>query len=108
MNGVFGVLLAIAMFASGCGYTWQGTTNRWTAEKVDKIYVKMLVNNTLRPGIEVAFTSAILKTFARGQRIKLVSNENNADAVIDGTVTSLDSVANAPAPVTSITQDPAA
>src|SRR4051812_1907513 len=100
--------LALACLFSGCGYTWQGTSNPWAAQGVKKVFVRTLTNNTLRPGMEVEFTSALVKEFSRGQRLKVVADEKDADAFVDGEVTNASSTVNNSLPITSITKDKAA
>lgn len=55
------------------------------------LYIQSLVNNTLRSGIEIPMTSAIVREFVRGGRIKLVSRESEADAVLSGQIDSFGS-----------------
>jgi hypothetical protein len=67
-----------------------------------------MINNTLKSGIEVPFTSALLREFARGERIGLVTDENAADAYVAGTVELVSSQPNSQTTVDVISNQPAA
>ncbi len=83
--GLFFCLLS-SMSAVSCGYGFRSSHNIWEKEQIHTLYIEPLRNNTLHPGVETMFTSALLKEFSQGGRIKLVSNEDRADAVLSGSV----------------------
>lgn len=60
-----------------------------------------MTNNSLRPGVEVDFTSALLKEFSRGRRIRLVSDPKEADAFVEGTI---EQVVSSIGPATTVSQ----
>ena len=96
------LIVAFALFCSACGYGFRSRSNPWADKGVTKVYVQTLTNNTLSAGVEVPFTSALVKEFARGGRLKLVSNEADADAVIEGSVDSFGSTANSTTTVSAL------
>lgn len=83
------VAVLISAAASGCGYGWQNSSNHWKEKGITKVYIREATNNTLITGVEAIFTSALVKEFARGNRIRLVSNEKEADAIVDPVVSSI-------------------
>jgi hypothetical protein len=78
--------LVLALATSACGYAFRSRANTWDHAQVHKIYISPLTNNTLRPGVEVVFTSALIKEFSQGGRIQITSDRGKADAVLEGVV----------------------
>jgi hypothetical protein len=101
------VFVLCGSFAS-CGYHFQGRDNPWEKDGVSKVYVDSFVNRSSRAGAETVFTSALVKVFARGERLRVVQNKKDADAVLEGVVTELAVVPVSAATVTQLTKDPAA
>jgi hypothetical protein len=102
------VIVAVGLF-SGCGYSFQGASSHWKAQGINRVFVRMLTNDTLHAGVEVTFTSALIKEFARNQRFRVVEDEKNADATIEGSVTSAEAIINSANGVTALSNnDPAA
>jgi hypothetical protein len=80
-------LAVFAFYASACGYTLQGSHSELLdKEGIRTIYVKPLVNNTFKPGIENVVYNALIRTLLSHGRVKLVQNEATADAVLQGNV----------------------
>lgn len=97
--------LAFSCSAVGCGYSWQNTGNPWAKkDQVRKVFVRTLVNNTLKAGVEVPFTSALVREFARGQRVQLVADEGDADGYLEGEVTDVSSKINSELTVTQLSR----
>ncbi|MBI3543960.1 MAG: hypothetical protein HY075_11875 [Deltaproteobacteria bacterium] len=86
--------LILALSSSACGYGFRSKSNPWANRGVRKVYIPMLINNSLKAGIEVPFTSAFVKEFSRGNRLRVVTDESDADARVVGTITSFDSEIN--------------
>ena len=81
-------MLALLVFASGCGYTLQTSKSPLTEkEGIRKIYVYPLVNNTYTPGVENTLYNALIQTLSVHRRVTLVSRPEDADAVLRGNVT---------------------
>jgi hypothetical protein len=62
----------------------------------------------LKSGIEVPFTSALVREFARGARIGVVTDEAAADAIVEGTVDNVVSEIRTSTTVDAISNQPAA
>ncbi len=58
---------------------------------IHKIYVSQFRNLTFRPGIEQLFTTAMVREIGRSRSFELVNNEKDADAVLSGVVSSMES-----------------
>jgi hypothetical protein len=93
---------------AGCGYQWQRKSTAWSNRGVHRVFVRSLLNNTLISGVEVPFSSALLREFARGERIGLVTDENAADALVTGIVNVVSSQPNSQTTVDVISNQPAA
>jgi curli biogenesis system outer membrane secretion channel CsgG len=104
MRNQFGLaaLLVFSIFAANCGYQWQGVGNPWARQGVERIYVETLSNETLRTGVESLFTGALLKEIARGKRLRLVNNIKDADAILSGSVITVESAINSSTTVPAI------
>ena len=98
-------LVMLLASVSGCGYSWLGSNNPWNAKGVQSVYIQTLRNDTLKAGVEVPFTSALVKEFAKGGRFKIVSNELDADAVVSGSVATASSAVGGSTTVPAITKD---
>jgi DNA polymerase III delta subunit len=84
-------LLTVLPFAllAGCGYTLQNSHSEMLEkEGIRTIYVKPLINNTFKPGIENVVYNALIRTLLSHGRVKLAHNEADADAVLQGNVDS--------------------
>lgn len=76
-----------AFVLSGCGYYLQNSHNEiLDKEGIQTVYVKPLVNNTYKPGIENVVYNALIRTLLSHRRVKLVQSEAAADAVLQGSV----------------------
>lgn len=75
------------LLVAGCGYGFQGSRNEfWEQEGIHKVYVKPLVNDTYKPGVENVMYNALVRTLLAHRRVALVRSEAEADAVLAGTV----------------------
>lgn len=83
------LLGVIACFAVGCGYGFQDKSNHWKKRGIQRVYIRTLENLTLTTGLELPFTSALIKEFSRGNKIRVVEHEADADAVISGALESI-------------------
>lgn len=82
--------ICISLFA-GCAYRFQGAHNPLKELGVQKIYVTGFRNLTYRPGVEQLFTSAMIREIGRAKAFELVNSEQEADAVLSGSVTAAES-----------------
>lgn len=93
--------VAIISLAS-CGYTLQTSESPLLAKRgIRRIYVKPVVNNTYKPGVENVVYNELLKVISSHRRVKLVTRTEDADAVLSGFV---GSATNAPQATTTANQ----
>lgn len=104
----FFALSMVSVMFCGCGYHWRSHVNPWKKQNIQTVYVPMITNNTLHPGIESFFTSALEKEFIRGQKLKLVSDGKAADVTLKGTLVEVLTTPNGQSTVPQITEDPEA
>ena len=84
---IFPSLFVLLMVCSlSCGYRFAGSGN--LPEGVQKVSVAIFKNNTAETGLENTFTNDLIYEFIRSGRTVLPDQEN-ADAVISGTVRSI-------------------
>jgi hypothetical protein len=70
-----------------CGYSLQNTRNRlFEKEGIRKIYVSPLLNNTYKPGVENLVYNQLVRTISVNGKFILVQNAKEADAVLQGAV----------------------
>lgn len=102
------VIIFLVCVLAGCGYSFQGKTHPWTTDGLNKVYVDVMSNNSLRAGTEVAFTSAFVKYFSRGNKLKVVQKESDADLIVRASVDSIANNISSSTTVPQLTEDPAA
>lgn len=82
----FYIILSLSF--GGCGYTFQNSKNMlYEHEQVQKIYVAPLDNVTLKGGLDVIVFNNLLRTIVAHRKLTVVSNVDEADAVLSGSVT---------------------
>lgn len=81
---IAGVLMLVVLVAA-CGYQFRGKQNNLPSD-VKSIAIPVFKNNTNEVRIEQIFTDAVIMQFNRSQMVRVVS-KNDADAVLNGTVT---------------------
>ena len=80
--------LALAGGIGGCGYTLQNSRSPLSdKEGIKRIYIRPFVNNTYKVGVENLVFNALLKNLVAHRRIAIVGKPDEADAVLEGTVT---------------------
>ncbi len=102
------VIFLFFLFPFGCGYHWQQKINPWKNRGIEKVYVEILKNNSLKAGAEVPFTSALVKMFSRGNKVRVVSEPTAADAIVQGAIDSISSSIGPRSTVPTLTTDPQA
>lgn len=99
---MYAILLLVPIFIfSSCAYTFQARGNPWKDQGIERVQIRTLQNNSLKPGAENVFTSALLKEFSRGARLRLASDSQDADAFLEGTI---DSITNGISSSTTVPQ----
>jgi outer membrane lipopolysaccharide assembly protein LptE/RlpB len=82
------VLSALSLFVSGCGYHTAASAGHLPSN-VRTLAVPVFQNATQSYHVEVAFTQAIIREFSSRSSYHLTSkNDGNADATLQGTITS--------------------
>jgi lipopolysaccharide assembly LptE-like protein len=81
--------LALCALAGGCGYRVAGRTSSLPAS-VKTIAVLALENRTPRYRVEQRMTAALVHEFLTRAKYRIVSDASNADAVLTGRITSLE------------------
>ena len=86
----YGMLLFLLVSSSwGCSYKLQNSHNElYFKEGVQTIYVAPIVNNSYKAGVENTVYNQLVRTLSSHQRITLVHNRIDADAVLKGIVNS--------------------
>ena len=75
----------LVVLVAACGYQFRGKQNNLPSD-VKSIAIPVFKNNTNEVRIEQIFTDAVIMQFNRSQMVRVVS-QNDADAVLTGTVT---------------------
>ena len=81
--------LALCALAGGCGYHVAGRTSS-LPPSVKTIAVSALENRTSRYRVEQRMTAAVVHEFLTRAKYRIVSDASNADAVLTGRITSLE------------------
>lgn len=87
------LFLSLTLLLNGCGYTIQGTKSRSPVLEnagIRKIYVRPVLNNSYKAGVEITVYNALVKKIASRDQVKLVHSEKDADAVLIAIVNSAD------------------
>ena len=100
-------IITISFFLNiiGCSYKFQSAVNPWQEYSIKTVYIKIISNNSLRAGEEVHFTSAFVKTFSRGNKLKVVNDSKNADVVVNASIENIASTISSSTNVPTLTQD---
>lgn len=86
---------------SSCGYSFQAKRNPLAQVGVQKIYIQQFRNESFRPGVEQLFSSAMVREFQKSGAFQLVRTEEEADAILTGVISGVDSAVSSPRTVTS-------
>jgi outer membrane lipopolysaccharide assembly protein LptE/RlpB len=84
----FSEILLLCLLFSGCGYHFQGT-GTGLAPEIRSVAIPIFANRTLQTGIETEVTRALVDRFTSARRLE-VTGRSTADALLTGTVRSLD------------------
>ncbi len=69
------------IFVSCCGYS----TRSLLPDYMHKIHIRLFENQTFKIGLDERATSSVIEAFRSGSNLRIV-DENNADIIIEGTV----------------------
>lgn len=79
----------VMVLATGCGYGFYKSRSPWLeSEGIHSIYLRPIRNGTYKPGVENTVYNALLHVLLTHQKIRIVSHEEEADAILSGTVDS--------------------
>ncbi len=94
-------IIIFLLVVTGCGYRFGGE-GFGPSPGIRSIAIPTFINETYEAGIETTVTNALLRELIKDRRVKVVG-EDEADAIMEGTVTSfaISSVAYDPSGVVS-------
>lgn len=75
------LLLLAALLLAGCGYSFYGNL----PDHIKTVAVPIFKNTTLAPGVETIMTSAVVRAFSSGSRLRVVPVEQ-ADSILEGEI----------------------
>lgn len=79
----FAVMFALALTSCAAPYN---PAPQLLPEHIKKVYVKPVVNNTNKYGLEAKFTNAVVDEILRDGRLSLVNVPDEADGILTGTI----------------------
>lgn len=92
------LILSLDLLLTSCGYHLQYV--RTLPGNVKKIVIPVFANQTMQPDIEVPFTDELQTQFYRTRYAEVVQSKEEADAIVEGTITEfrVSQVARTPVP----------
>ena len=95
------LLLVIAALAlPACGYRLKGEVR--PPAGIRRVHVPTFANKTYEPGLELQFTESLRSEFLKGNGVVLVTDRDDADAILSGEVLSFRAVPTVLVPLPSI------
>ncbi len=82
------LLLALPLFATGCGYSLVGNANNVVGPNVKTIQVPAFVNRTTRVELEQLVTQSVADEVVSRGRLRLVTTPAAADVILRGSIDS--------------------
>ena len=83
---VFSLFILLSMlFLTGCGYHFPGQSGSLPAG-VEKLYIPLFRNTTAEPQLENMMTSRVSEVFSRNSKISQVEDQDDAEAILEGTI----------------------
>ena len=83
------LFISLILVINGCGYQF-GKTAVHLPDKVETLAIPTFQNHSFEPAIENIITREVRHAFLASNRLELINDAQNADLLIDGTVTSVD------------------
>lgn len=81
------IVLSLFFLLTSCGYNFQRSNSATLQSKgIRKIYVAPLANESFKAGIENVVYNEIIQVIASHRAVSLVSRQEEADAILEGTV----------------------
>jgi len=104
--GKTAILITLCVLASllfGCGYSLQNSHNPLKdKEGIERVFIAPVINNTYKAGIENTVYNALVQNMVAHRRILLVRDPEQADAILQGVVTTANSSPSGAAAANSI------
>jgi hypothetical protein len=85
------IMFAVGFSFSSCAYKLSSKVDT-LPQNVRVIYTPLFKNVSTEPGLEVYFTNSLKRELLNSSSVRLVDNESASDAVLHGTVTSVEIV----------------
>jgi len=85
--GTFLILITVMGLGSGCAYRL-GSPDRSLPGGYHQVFIPIFKNKSQEPGIEVAFTNALIQEFERA-KIGRVTDSKQAEVVVEGVIESV-------------------
>ena len=91
------ILLSLTLLgSSGCGYSLQNSHNPLKEkEGIERIFISPVINNTYKAGVENVVYNALVQNMVAHRRVILVRDPEQADAILQGTVSTANSTVSA-------------
>ena len=89
-NWTGGLLALVGLVVAGCGYGFSAKGEAFPKD-VQKVFVETLVNRTREVGVEGEVTAALKNELRQKRHLRLVTQLDQADAIVSGVVRSYDS-----------------
>lgn len=86
------LVVILLLCLCGCGYRFPGKGGSLPGD-VQKLYIPLLVNKSAEPQIENLLSNDVSEVFARNGNISLVQTQQQAEAVLEGVISSYSSKA---------------
>jgi hypothetical protein len=80
--------ILLALLLSGCGYSFSGMSKA-AYPTIQSVYVDVFTNKTSEPNLDVIFRSAFGNEIVSNGHFKLASSRGEADAILRGTLLSM-------------------
>ncbi len=87
VHKIFGLVLALCLTLSGCGYQMAGRGASQLPPHLKTIAIPLFENNSAEPTIQRPFTEALRRAFITDGRLELVNDQAGADLVLTGALT---------------------
>lgn len=79
----------IPFFLSACAYKLSAKSESMPG-KISKVQIPLFINNTAEPLVETLFTNSLVAEALKSKVVVLQNNESNSEAVLQGSINSID------------------
>jgi hypothetical protein len=85
LKGLFSLLI-LGVLITSCGYHFRSSRSKNPFEGVEKLHVPYFINRSHQEGAETPFTNALVRELNAVGHWDLVSDEEDADAIVYGVI----------------------